>query len=78
MHVAYNKLFKLLIDKGVSIAEVRKATAMSSSTFTRLRRNEPVTLVVLLKIAEYLDCDISEMCEFIKDAPAEQKTGGAQ
>ena len=72
MRVTYNKLFKLLIDRGVSIAKVRKATAMSSSTFTKLRRNEPVTLVVLLKIAEYLDCDVSEMCEFVKDAPAKE------
>lgn len=34
--------------------------------FSKLKRDEAVTINVLLKIAEYLNCDISDICEFIK------------
>ena len=66
MIVTYNKLFKLLVDKNISVAQLRKNTGLSSCTFTKLRRNEAVTITVLLKICEYLDCDIKDVCSFEK------------
>ena len=45
----------------------RKAVEMSPNTMTKMRKNEEVAMSVLLKIATYLDCDISDMCEFVKD-----------
>ena len=59
-------MFKLLVDRQVTVADLRKETGLSSSTFTKLRRDETVTASVLLKIADYLDCDIEDLCEFIK------------
>ena len=53
-----------MIDKNISAAELRKQTELSSCTMTKLRRNEPVTITALLKIADVLKCDISDMCEF--------------
>ena len=67
MKVSYNCLFKLLVDRKISTAELRKETGLSSCVFTKLRRDEAVTINVLVKIAEYLDCDISDICEFVKD-----------
>ena len=64
MVVSYNKLFKLLVDKNISVAELRKETGLSSCTFTKLRRNEAVTITVLLKICEYLECNIHDVCSF--------------
>ena len=74
IEIAYNKLFKLLVDKQISPAELRKATGLSSCTFTKLRRNEPVTTSVLLKIGEYLNCDIGDMCEFVYSPESSTKT----
>ena len=74
IEIAYNKLFKLLVDKQISVAELRKATGLSSCTFTKLRRNEPVTTSVLLKIGEYLNCDIGDMCEFVYSPESSTKT----
>ena len=65
MQVSYNKLWKLLIDKNISPAELRRQTELSSCTMSKLRRDEPVTLTALLKIADILKCDISDMCEFL-------------
>ena len=72
MRVSYNSLFKLLVDRKITTAELRKETGLSSCVFTKLRRDEAVTISVLLKIAEYLDCDISDICEFIKEESDEK------
>lgn len=67
MKVSYNKLWKLLIDKQISQADLRKAVEIAPNTMTKMRKNEEVSMSVLLKIAAYLDCDISDMVEFVKD-----------
>ncbi len=67
MKVSYNKLWKLLIDRKMSKADLRKAVEMSPNTMTKMRRDEEVAMSVLLKIATYLDCDISDICEFVKE-----------
>ena len=69
-------MFKLLVDRQITVADLRKETVLSSSTFTKLRRNETVTISVLLKIADYLDCDIENLCEFIKTEDLEKRTKG--
>ncbi len=66
MKVRYDKLWKLLIDKKMSKAELRKLTDIAPNTMTKLTRDEEVSMAILLKIAEVLDCDISDMCEFVK------------
>lgn len=47
---SYNKLWKLLVDKKMSKAELRKASGVSPNTMTKLRRDEPVMLSVLDKM----------------------------
>lgn len=67
MTISYNKLWKLLIDKKISKVDLRKDAGIAPNTMTKLRRDEPVSMLILLKIAEYLNCDISDMCEFVKE-----------
>ncbi len=67
MKISYNKLWKLLIDKKMSKADLRKAIELAPNTMTKLRKDEEVSMGVLIKIATYLDCDISDMCEFVKE-----------
>lgn len=65
--ISYNKLWKLLVDKKMSKADLRKAAEVAPNTMTKLRRDEVVSMTVLLKIADCLDCDISNICEFIRE-----------
>ena len=51
----------------MSQADLRKAVEMSPNIMTKMRHNEEVSMGVLLKIANYLDCDISDICEFVKE-----------
>ena len=67
MAISYNKLWKLLIDKKMSKADLRKAAGIAPNTMTRLRRDEEVTLSVLNKICTTLEVDIGDIMEFLPE-----------
>lgn len=54
MAVSYNRLWKLLVDKKMSKADLRKASGIAPNTMTKMRRDEEVTLSVLGKYARRL------------------------
>ena len=64
MAVSYNRLWKLLIDKKMSKADLRKAAGLAPNTMTKLRRDEPVTMGVLEKICRTLGADFGEIMEY--------------
>ena len=68
MAVSYNKLWKLLIDKKMSKADLRKAADIAPNTMTKLRRDEPVTLAILSKICNVLECDYGDIMIYVPDA----------
>ena len=65
MAISYNKLWKLLVDRKMSKADLRKAAGIAPNTMTRLRRDEQVTLAVLNKICRTLEVDIGDIMEFV-------------
>ena len=67
MAISYNKLWKLLIDKKMTHAELRKAADIAPNTMTKLRRDEPVNLAILGRAWAVLGCDIGDVMEFIPD-----------
>lgn len=71
MAISYNKLWKLLVDKKMSKADLRKAAGIAPNTMTRLRRDEEVTLTVLNKICKTLEVDIGDIMEFLPDSEDE-------
>lgn len=66
MEISYKKLWILLIEKDISPATLRKDLNIATGTMTKLRRNEEVALSVLLRICEYLNCNIGDVCEVVK------------
>ena len=69
--VNYNKLWKLLVDKKMSKADLRRAAEISPNTMTKLRRDEEVSMTVLKRICEYLECNIGDICDFIPASKSE-------
>lgn len=67
MAVSYNKLWKLLIDKRMSKAEMRRAAGISPNTLTKLNRDEEVTMTIINKICTALQVDVGEVMEFIPE-----------
>lgn len=57
----------MLAEREISKATLRKQAGLSSATFTKLRKNQEVTLGVMLKIADVLNCNAGDMMDFIKD-----------
>lgn len=68
--IRYNKLWKILVDKKLSKADLRKAIGAAPSTLTKLRRDEEVSMSILIRICEYLNCDIGDIVslEDVSDA----------
>ncbi len=75
MAISYNKLWKLLVDKKMSKADLRKAAGIAPNTMTRLRRDEEVTLSVLNRICIVLDVNIGDVMEFTNDERAGEYDG---
>ena len=65
MQISYNKLWKVLIDNGMTSAELRKKADFAPNTLTKLKQNQPVALTLLLKICEVLDTDIGNIMSFV-------------
>ena len=70
LSISYNRLWKLLVDKNMSRADLRRAADISPNTMTKMRRNEEVSLTVLLKICTCLQCNVGDICDFVADPHA--------
>lgn len=57
----------MLIDREIKHKDLINQTGISRSTFYKLKRDENVTTDILLKICIYLDCDISDIMQCVKD-----------
>ena len=64
--ISYKKFWVLLIEKEISPVQIRLDLNLATGTMTKLRKNEEVALSVLLRICEYLDCNIGDICDAIK------------
>lgn len=63
MAVSYNKLWKLLIDKGITKTEMRKAAGISTGVLAKMGKNETVSMDTLAKITTALQCGLDDIVE---------------
>lgn len=73
MAISYNKLWKLLIDKKMSAAELRKQADIAPNTLTRMKKDQEVTMHVLERICDVLDTDFGDIVEYY---PENEKFNG--
>lgn len=67
MTLSYNKLWKLLIDKGMTKTEMRLKADISTTTLAKLGKNETVSMEVLLKICDVLDCNVGDIMDVTRN-----------
>lgn len=67
MAISYNKLWKLLIDRKVSPSALRRATDVSPNTFTKLHKDELVSMDVLCRICKELNVDFGDIIEYYEE-----------
>ena len=68
MAISYKKLWKLLIDKNMTAVELRQATGIAPNTMTKLRKDEEVSLTVLVKICTALNANIGDIMDLVPDS----------
>ena len=67
MAVSYKRLFHLMIDKGVTNAEMMEKAGFSANIITRLKRDHYVALDSIEKICYALNCGVDDILEFIPE-----------
>lgn len=61
--ISYNKLWKLLVDRGMNRSELHKLVGMSSGSLEKLGKKEPVSMDFILRICQKLTCDVEDIME---------------
>jgi len=67
MKISYKKLRHLMVDRNIKQMELARISGISSTAVAKLKKDESVSLSVLLRVCEALKCDIGEIAEAIPD-----------
>ena len=67
MRFSYNKLWKLLIDRGINKKTLREMSGISATSVAKLGKGGNVNTDVLLRICNALNCDIGDIMEFVRE-----------
>lgn len=65
MRISYKKLWLLLLERDISKATLRTELKLATGTMAKLNKGEEVVLSVLMRICQYLRCDIGDICSII-------------
>lgn len=63
----YNRLWKLLLDKGMTKTQMRLQAGISTNILAKMGRGEPVDIASLAKIATALNCGLDDIVEVLGD-----------
>jgi putative transcriptional regulator len=66
MKISYKKLWVLLIQRDITKVKLKRDLGLAAGTMSKLNKGEDVALSVLLRICDYLDCDIGDICEAVR------------
>ena len=66
MGISYKKLWVMLIQKDITKSQLRTDIGLSAGTMSKLNKGEEVALSVLLRICDYLECDIVDICAAVR------------
>jgi DNA-binding Xre family transcriptional regulator len=66
MKISYKKLWIMLLEKDIDKATFKSELKLAAGTMSKLNKGDEVALSVLLRICEYLNCDIGDICAAVK------------
>lgn len=61
--ISYDPLWKTLIDKKMNRKDLVEKTGLAKGTITKMGKNESVTVEVLAKICNALNCEVYDVLE---------------
>ena len=71
MAISYNKLWKLMIDRGINKTQLRTLSGVSTNIIAKLGKSESVPVEALAKICIVLKCDIGDIMEVKEECEAQ-------
>ena len=66
MKISCKKLWVMLIQRDITKVQLRTDVGISAGTVSKFNKGEEVVLSVLLRICDYLNCDIGDICEAVR------------
>jgi DNA-binding Xre family transcriptional regulator len=64
---SYDKLWIMLIKKGLKKTDLIHMAGISTSALAQMGKRQPITMVALGKICESLQCNVSDIVEYIPE-----------
>ncbi len=74
MKLSYKKLWVKLVELDMKKTEFAKKVGISSASVAKLGKGANITTDVLVKICEYLKCDIADIAEIVPDESSEEES----
>lgn len=65
MRISYKKLWIMLLEKELTKQQFRETLEIAPGTMTKLNKGQDVSLATLLKICEYFQCNIGDICDAV-------------
>ena len=66
--IVFDKLWKMMEQKGVSTYKLREECGIDSKTIRRLRANENIETKTIDKLCLALDCRVEDIMEYKKES----------
>ena len=67
MAVTYKKLFHVMIEKGITNAQLQKQAGFSANIITRLKRDDYISLESIESICKVINCKVDDILDFVPD-----------
>ncbi|MDD4492953.1 MAG: helix-turn-helix transcriptional regulator [Eubacteriales bacterium] len=67
MKISYKPLMRQLLERDMGKMDLLRAASLSTTTLSKLGKNQPVKLEMLMKICTVLHCRIEDVVEFVEE-----------
>ena len=67
MRVSYDKLWQVMKNNKMKKSELAAAAEISDYAITKLNKEEPVSLEIIMRLCKVFHCDIGDLVEIIED-----------
>ena len=75
MKISYLPLWKLLLDKKLKKTDLLKLADISTTTLTKLSKDQSVGMEVMARLCTVLNCDIADIVVMVPDENTNKNEG---
>jgi DNA-binding Xre family transcriptional regulator len=70
--ISYNRLWKLLIDRGINKTQLKQMSGVSTTSIAKMGKGENLNTDVLLKVCVALGCSTDDIMEVVDNQQFKQ------